>query len=56
VKDWTEEDWRAFWEERAAIREYDGGYTRKTAELLATADVIIAKREIGLTMPENHGR
>lgn len=28
-------DYREFYEERAAIREYDGGYSRKEAEMLA---------------------
>lgn len=28
-------DYREFYEERAAIREYEGGYSRKEAEMLA---------------------
>ena len=28
-------DYREFYEERAAIREYEGGYSRKEAEVLA---------------------
>jgi hypothetical protein len=33
-------DWRVEWEERAAIREYDGGLPRERAEALALKDVI----------------
>jgi hypothetical protein len=33
-------DQRELWEERAAIREYDGGYPRAEAERLALADVL----------------
>lgn len=32
-------DWRDFFEERAAIREYDGGLTRVRAEILALHEV-----------------
>jgi hypothetical protein len=32
-------DWRELWEERAAIREFDGGLDREQAEALALADV-----------------
>jgi hypothetical protein len=32
-------DWRALFEERAAIREFDGGYTRKQAEALAWGEI-----------------
>jgi hypothetical protein len=31
---------REMWSERAAIREYDGGYPRAEAERLATEDVL----------------
>ena len=34
-------------EERAAIREYDGGYDRAEAERLALADVLEASRRAG---------
>lgn len=47
--DWDGEDWRVFYEERAAVREYDGGWPRAVAERLALADVIAAKREAGIT-------
>jgi hypothetical protein len=33
-------DWRFEWEERAAIREHDGGLPRERAEALALKDVI----------------
>ena len=36
-------DYRELYEERAAIREYEGGYSRKEAEMLAykeTQDII----------------
>jgi len=33
-------DWRELWEERAAIREYDGGYPRDVAESLALAEIL----------------
>ena len=32
---WTAEDWRAFYDERAGIAEFDGGQTRAEAEALA---------------------
>ena len=33
-------DWRIAWEERAAVREYDGGLPRDRAEALALADIL----------------
>lgn len=36
---WDEEDWRAAFEERAAILEYDGGHSRAEAERLAREEV-----------------
>jgi hypothetical protein len=33
-------DWRIAWEERAAIREYDGGLSRERSETLALADIL----------------
>lgn len=35
-------DWAAFYEERAAIRQYDAGYDRETAERLAFGECIEA--------------
>ena len=32
---WTTEDWRAFFDERAAIAEFDGGQSKADAEVLA---------------------
>ena len=40
-------DWRVEWEERAAIREYDGGLPRYRAEVLALQDVLDAMSEAG---------
>ena len=37
---WTAEDWRAYFEERAAVREYDGGRSRAEAERGAFEDAI----------------
>jgi len=42
--------WRIEWEERAAIREYDGGLSREHAEALALAD-IIARMRCGVRYP-----
>ena len=36
---WDEEDWRAAFEEHAAILEYDGGHSRADAERLAREEV-----------------
>ena len=35
----TDDEIRELWEERAAVREYDGGLKRERAELLAARDV-----------------
>ena len=35
AKDWAAEDWRAHFDERAAIAEFDGGLSRPEAEALA---------------------
>src|SRR5262245_4058925 len=40
-------DWRVFWEERAAVREYDGHLTREIAEILALADTAGCMRQTG---------
>jgi hypothetical protein len=34
------EDWQAAYDERAAVREFDGGLTRVEAERLAYADTV----------------
>lgn len=36
---WNDDDWEAYFEERAAIREYDGGLPRAQAERRARKDV-----------------
>ena len=33
VNEWDATDWQAFFDERAAISEYDGGMTRQLAEV-----------------------
>lgn len=38
------DDERELFEERAAIREFDGGMTREVAERLAAVDVVKMKR------------
>lgn len=47
----TPEDRKDLFEERAAIREYDGGYTRDEAERLASDDVAQIEAE-GLRVAE----
>ena len=32
---WLPPDWREVWEERAAIRQFDAGYTKRDAEIEA---------------------
>lgn len=46
---WSAADWVAFWEERAAIAEFDGGLTRAAAETVAS-DAFIA-RWLAVTPP-----
>jgi hypothetical protein len=41
-------DWRLFWEERAAVREYDGGLPREHAEAAALADTLGEMRRHGI--------
>jgi hypothetical protein len=41
VSNWTAEDWRAFFDERAAIAEFDGGQSKADAEVLAFECCII---------------
>jgi len=40
-----EQDWRDFYEERAAILEYEAGFSRQDAERLALAETIKRRRE-----------
>jgi hypothetical protein len=37
---WAQADWQAYFDERAAIREYDGGLSRSEAERLAFDDAV----------------
>ncbi len=37
---WDRDDWRAYFEERSAIREYDGGISSIAAQLLAYGDTV----------------
>ena len=39
-------DWRVDWEERAAIREYEGGQTREHAEAEAFNEVLYRMRAV----------
>ncbi len=39
-KDWTQEDWQALFDERAAIMEFDGGSSRAEAEARAFETVV----------------
>ena len=38
--EWDRDDWRAYFDERAAIAEYDGGFSRSQAELCAFHDCV----------------
>jgi hypothetical protein len=38
--EWSAEDWQAYFDERAAVREYDGGQSRAEAEAGALEDTI----------------
>jgi hypothetical protein len=40
---WDEQDWNDFYEERAAILEYDGGYSRQAAEDIAALETKILR-------------
>ena len=40
-------DWRIEWEERAAIREYDGGQAREHAEAEAFSEILTRMRAAG---------
>jgi len=42
-------DWRIEWEERAAIREYDGGQAREHAEAEALHEIIERMRQVSDT-------
>jgi hypothetical protein len=40
-------EWHEAWDERAAIREHDGGMPRELAEALALRDVLEQIRDLG---------
>ena len=42
-------DWRIEWEERAAIREYDGGQAREHAEAEALQEIVERMRAVGFS-------
>lgn len=47
--EWDADDWKAFYDERAGICEFDGGLGRKMAEAMAfreTIDAYIAAVEV----------
>lgn len=46
MENWQREDWEAFWNERAAIYEYDGGLPRKHAEMAASQYVIALRKQL----------
>jgi hypothetical protein len=50
---WTADDWRAFYDERAGIREFDGHLPRVEAERLAMADC--AEHWLLRNSPAPHG-
>lgn len=45
VQKWTDEDWRAVFDERAGILEFDGQLPRATAEAIARGEVARMRRE-----------
>jgi hypothetical protein len=45
---WSLADWQAFYDERAAIREFDGGFDRATAEALASAETLECLRAVAV--------
>ena len=47
-------DWRVEWEERAAVREYDGGQHRERAEAEALTEILARMGRAGVTIrPES---
>ena len=41
-------DWRIEWEERAAIREYNGGQAREHSEAEALTEILVRMRVAGI--------
>lgn len=56
VPDWTEEQENEYIEERAAIREFDGGLPRHDAERLARQDLKRVANERGRNNNHNPNR
>jgi hypothetical protein len=52
---WSAEDWRGYFEERAAIREHDGGMSRADAEAGALADCVARWRALNPLPPSDDG-
>jgi hypothetical protein len=52
---WTALDWKAYFDERAGIREYEGGFDRPTAERLALDDTIAHWMSVHLPPPTAPG-
>lgn len=44
-------EWHFLWDEKAAIREYEGKLPRERAEALALADILKEMREAGEAPP-----
>ena len=42
---WSEEDWRALFDERAGIMEHDGGFSRAEAQMLATGELKLFRQQ-----------
>jgi len=51
VVEWSADDWAAFYDERAAIRQHDGRHTREDAERLALIDCIYEWQRLNCPPP-----
>lgn len=56
MKNWTDEDWKEAFEERAAIMEYDGGLSREEAERRAREIVGAQYRAVRRELRSQQGR
>jgi hypothetical protein len=54
IQDWDAADWHAYFQERAAIREYDGGLSRIEAERLAFEDIVIKLHSVEQQQRSGH--
>lgn len=52
TSDQLPEPWREWYEERAAIREHDGGMTRPEAEAAALAEVVWEMSRTSADLPD----